>query len=51
MNYGEGIISKIYSWIWNPSNDDATIKDYAYGLVAVILLAYLWSTVVKQLSA
>jgi hypothetical protein len=51
MNYGEGIISKIYSWVWHPSNSEETLSDWGAGLVVVIVLAFLWSTVVKQLSA
>lgn len=49
MNYGEGIITKIYSWVWSPSNDNATLEDWALGLVVIIIVAFLWSTVVRML--
>lgn len=49
MNYGDGIISKIYSWVWSPSNDDTTLSDWAGGLVAIIIVAFLWSTVVRMI--
>ena len=49
MDYGEGIISKIYSWVWHPSNDNSSITDWSYGLVAILILAFLWSTVIKMI--
>jgi hypothetical protein len=49
MNYGEGIISKIYSWVWHPSNSEETLGDYAAGLVVVLALAFLWATVIRMI--
>jgi hypothetical protein len=51
MNFGEGFISKIYSWVWHPSNDDSTLTDWAAGLVVVLILAFLWSTVIRTIEA
>jgi hypothetical protein len=48
MNYGEGIISKIFSWILNPLNSEGTISDYAAFLVLAIIASFLWSTVIKM---
>lgn len=48
MNFGEGVISKIFPWIWHPSNDDSTTSEWAAALVGVLALAFLWSTVIKM---
>lgn len=47
MQTGEGIITKIYSWIWHPSNSSETLTDWFAFLIVVLLFAYLWSTVIK----
>lgn len=47
MQTGEGIITKIYSWIWHPSNSDETLTDWAAFLILALLAAYLWSTVIR----
>jgi len=49
MEFGEGIISKIYTWVWHPSNDESTIEDWSLGLVAILAVAFLWSTVIKMI--
>jgi len=49
MEYGEGILSKIYSWIWHPSNSSETLSEWAAFLVLVLIASFLWATVVKQL--
>lgn len=49
MNYGEGLITKIFTWITNAANSDGTTQDYAAGLVLIIVASFLWSTVVKMI--
>ena len=49
MNYGEGIISKIYTWVWHPSNSSETLNEWGAGLVVILILAFLWSTVVNRM--
>lgn len=46
MNAGQGLITKIYSWVWHPSNSSETIYDWFAFFVAVVILSYLWSTVI-----
>jgi hypothetical protein len=44
-----GIITKIFGWISHPSIDTETDPiDWVSGLVLVIIAAFLWSRVVKQ---
>lgn len=43
-----GLISKFFAWGTSPLNDDTTIAQWAGGLVFVLVLAFLWSTVVRQ---
>jgi len=45
---GNGVVTKLLAWLWHPSNDEASIQDYAAGLVAVLAVAFLWSTVIKM---
>jgi hypothetical protein len=47
MGTGTGIISKIYSWVWHPSNSSETMSDYAAFLILALIAAFLWSTVIK----
>lgn len=47
MNAGEGLITKIYSWVWHPSNSDETVMDWVAFFVLALIAAYLWSTVIK----
>lgn len=45
----KGYITKIFDWIKHPTFDTAaTPKDWIYGLIVVLILAFLWSRVVKQ---
>lgn len=46
---GEGIITKIYSWVWHPSNSQETMNDWAAGLLLVIIASFLWSTTIKMM--
>lgn len=49
MQYGEGIITKIYSWIWHPGNSNETISDWAAFLALIIMISFLWTTVLKNI--
>lgn len=50
MGQGNGIITKMFGWILHPSIDtDTDPTDWAAGLVLVLIVAFLWSRVVKQL--
>jgi hypothetical protein len=44
----QGLIGKIFSWGSSPSYSDTTVSVWLYGLLLVLILAFLWSTVVRQ---
>lgn len=41
-----GLISKLFSYGVHPLNDNSTLAQWSAGLVLVLILAFLWSTVV-----
>jgi hypothetical protein len=43
-----GSISKIFDWLQSPIQSDSTISDWAAGLVLILIVSFLWSTVVRQ---
>lgn len=45
----KGLFSSIGDWIIHPYYSEGTLLDYAAGLVLVLMAAFLWSTVVKQI--
>jgi hypothetical protein len=49
MQTGEGIISKIYSWVYHPGNSQETLSDWAAFFVLALIAAYLWSTVIRAI--
>lgn len=48
MEYGAGIISRIYTWVWHPGNSEETLVDWTAFFILALIAAYLWSTVIKQ---
>lgn len=44
-----GLISKTFSWVTHPLNDTSTVVDWFAGLVLILILAYLWSTVIRMI--
>jgi len=42
------IFGKILDWTFHASYDESTVKDWAAGLVLILILAFLWSTVVNH---
>lgn len=49
MEYGEGLITKIFSWIWHPGNSDETVGDWIGFLALVLIVSFLWTTVLKHI--
>lgn len=45
---GTGAISKIFSWIQSPATSESSVNDWLAGLVLLLIVSFLWSTVVKQ---
>lgn len=44
-----GIISQTLMWITHPQDSEASISEWLAGLIVVLILAFLWATVVKQI--
>lgn len=45
----KGIISQTLDWLTHPAYSDASIGEWAAGLVLILIVAFLWSTVVSQI--
>lgn len=48
MQSGEGIITKIFSWITHPGNSAEDVSDWFAFVVLALIAGYLWSTVIKS---
>ncbi len=44
-----GIITKIYDWIEHPIYAPGNIKLWLYGLAFILILSFLWATVVHDI--
>ncbi len=42
-----GVISKIFDWGTHPQFDNTTITQWVAGLVILVIIAFLWSTVIR----
>lgn len=49
MQTGEGLITKIFSWISHPYNSQEQLSDWAAFTMLALLAAYLWSTVIREI--
>lgn len=43
-----GLIGKLFSWGTSASYSDTTVQTWLAGLALVLILAFLWSTVVRS---
>jgi len=46
-----GIISGIFAWGHHPLYSEGTIWEWGAGLVVVLILAFLWTTVLSKIDA
>lgn len=44
-----GILSKMFDWLGHPLNDESTAATWAMGLVLILIVAFLWSTVINRM--
>ncbi len=44
----KGLISQTLDWVTHPAYSDATPGQWAAGLLLILILSFLWTTVVKQ---
>jgi hypothetical protein len=49
MQTGEGLITKIFSWIGHPYNSSEQLSDWAAFFVLALIASYLWSTVIREI--
>ncbi len=45
---GRGIITKIFDWFGHAGYSQASVGEWLAGLMLLLILSFLWSTVVKQ---
>lgn len=43
------MVSKIFKWMFNAGSDQSTPKEWFAGLVLILILSFLWSTVIKSM--
>lgn len=46
----KGLISQTLDWIEHPKYSQATLGQWAAGLVIVLIISFLWTTVIKQIA-
>ena len=44
----DGLIGKTFGWLTHAQYDESTLKEWLAGLALILILAFLWSTVVRQ---
>lgn len=42
------MVNKIYDWLTSPLYDGSKVQTWVAGLALVLIFAFLWSTVVRQ---
>lgn len=45
----KGIVTQTLDWIAHPTHSDSSIKDWAAGLLLILIVSFLWTTVVSQI--
>lgn len=45
----KGLVSNTLAWITHPTYSDASLAEWAAGLLLILALAFLWTNVVKQI--
>lgn len=44
----KGLLTQTLAWIEHPGNSQGSLVEWAAGLVLILILSFLWTTVVKQ---
>lgn len=44
-----GLVTKTLDWLAHPSHSDGTVGEYLAGLLLILIIAFLWSTTLKQI--
>ena len=44
----DGLIGKTFGWLTHASYDESTLKEWLAGLALILIIAFLWATVVRQ---
>jgi len=45
----KGLISQTLNWLTHPSNSNINVGGWAAGLVLILIVSFLWTTVIKQI--
>lgn len=45
----KGIASQTLDWITHPAYSDASLGEWAAGLVLILILSFMWTLVVRQI--
>lgn len=45
-----GIIGQTLDWLEHPAYSDASLGEWAAGLLVILILSFLWSTVIRSLA-
>lgn len=49
MNNGNGLITRTLNWITHPSYSDPNLATWGAGLTLILIVSFLWTTVIKQI--
>jgi len=44
-----GGISKMFDWLWHPSQDSGTVAQWMGGLMLILIASFLWATVINKI--
>ena len=45
-----GVVGKIIDWILHPINSEGTIPQWVAGLALILIVSFLWSTVIRYIA-
>lgn len=45
---GNGLLSQVSDWFTHPMYSDGTMLEWGAGLIGILILAFLWSLVIKE---
>jgi hypothetical protein len=45
----KGLISQTLDWMTHAAYSEGSVSDWAAGLAVILMLSFLWATVIKQI--
>lgn len=46
----KGLVTQTLDWITHPAYSEASVSTWAAGLVLILMLSFLWTTVIRQIA-